>query len=160
MSDYGYQANIATVGAAVPLIASDFEDVLWKPGGITIDWDQITAVGADTPLENGIVIPAGYKYIPTGEILAKITASGKYRIHRTNSADGSQTLERGYCWLVNVHITQLPLPPAIIQSGASDHPGVFNGGTIWRARLKIGGANQATLAQFVAAFPMINFADM
>jgi hypothetical protein len=154
MPTWGRQ-DLGTVGTSIQLIASDFHDVGWKPGGVTIDWDTVTAVGADTLLTGGSTIKAGEKYIPMGEILAKITASGKYGPHRTNAVDGRQTLTPGSCWLMNEDWAQNPVQGSLVTSAATDHPPVFNRGTVWQSRLKVGGANEATLAQLLAAMPGI-----
>lgn len=162
MSDYGYQPNIGQVGVSLQLIASDMHNVRWKVGGVTIDWDTITAVVADTLLPGGTTIKAGQKYIPLGTILAVETSggnAGKYGPHLTTATDGRQTLTRSKCFLLNEDISE-NTPFGLLQGNASDHPGVFDGGTIWRSRLLVGGTGQATLANFLAAFPAIDFADM
>lgn len=160
MSSFGLQ-TLQTVGNAIQLIASDLSNVRWKVAGITFDWSTVAAVsGADVTLTNGTVVKIGQKYIPMGEIVAKITANGQYAVHRTTNTDGSQTLARSYCFLVNEDVVETAVGGAWTTGAPSAHPPVFDGGTIWRARLKIGGSGQATLAQFVAAFPLIDFADV
>jgi hypothetical protein len=157
MTSYGRQV-IGVVGRDVQLIASEFEDVIWKPGGITIDWTAAgiptgTAV-TGTTLTGGTVVPPGARYIPMGTILMEDTGTLKYRPALT--ADGGALL-RGKVYLVNTDILELP-PLGIMSGAAPAHPGVFNAGTIWKARLRVGGTN-VTSAQFEAAFPMINYAE-
>lgn len=160
MSTYGRQ-DLQTVGTSIHLIASDYHDVVWKPGGITIDWTTVTAVaGADVVLVGGTTIKIGEKYLAMGEILAKITASGKYGLHRTNAVDGRQTLVRGECYLLDEDWAQNATGGALVNPTATDHPPVFDTGTVWRARLQVGGANQATFTQFAAAFPNVRVISM
>lgn len=161
MPDYGQQ-TLGIVGSSLQLIASGLSNVRWKVGGITIDWATVTAVGVDTVIGNGTTVKAGQKYIPMGTVLAKITASGKYGPADTSVSDGRQTVgsaQRSNAFLLNEDLVQNP-PLGLIQGNASDHPGVFDGGTIWRARLLVGGTNQITMANFLLAFPAIDFADM
>lgn len=46
----------------------------YKPGGITIDWSTIAAVGSDTTLADSSVIRNGQKYLRYGQIMTKITS--------------------------------------------------------------------------------------
>ena len=166
MADYGQQ-TLQTVGNALQVIASDFEKVNWKAGGITIDWAKVAAVsGSDVTLPNGTVIPIGQKYIDMGTVLVKITSGGTtgyYGPADTTATDGRQTVDatrRGEVYINNEVIAQNPLGGALVQTASSDHPGVFDGGPVWRSRLHIGGTNEPTLANFLAAFPLISFVSM
>jgi hypothetical protein len=77
--------------------------------------------------------------------------TGKIGPHRTNATDGRQTLEAGLCWVSNRTVRE--------DDPVSDHAfELFDGGRIWEARLKVGGANEATLAQVKAAFPRLSYA--
>jgi hypothetical protein len=162
MPSYGPQ-TLQTVGNARQLIASGLENVRWKVGGITMDWATVPAVtGSDVVLLNGTVIKVGEKYLPMGTIVSKITVSGKYGPARTNAADGREVLTRSECFLLNEDISEnAPASTgAIVQGMPSDHPPVFDGGTIWKSLLKVGGTNEVTLANFLIAFPAIDFASM
>lgn len=159
MSDYGYNSNILTTGSNIMLLA-DPDRTRWKVGGITVDWSTVTALGADYTGANGTVYPAGTKMLPMGTVMTKITASGKYGPCDTAASDGRQTLVRSQCFLINEDVAEKPLNGSLLSSGASDHPGVFDGGTIWRGRLLVGGSGQVTFANFVIAFPAIDFASM
>lgn len=59
--------------SVVPTRVSADNNPLYKPGGITIDWSSITAVGADTTLTDGTVIRSGQKFIRYGQVLTKNT---------------------------------------------------------------------------------------
>lgn len=158
MPDYGYY-SIGAVGNSVQVIASDFANVRWKVGGVTIDWDTVTAVADDVTLPNGTVIKKGEKYIPAGTVLAKITASGKYGPADTTETDGRQALARGACYLLNEDVAQNPIL-SLVATGSSDHPGVFDGGTVWNDRLHVGGTNEPTLANLLAAMPLLEVIEM
>lgn len=149
MSSYGRQAS-QTIFIERTQVLADGSDADWKTGGPTIDWSTITPAGTDTPLPDGEVIPAGIRFMQFGEVLARITASGKFGLHRTNAADGRQTLTPGDCFILNKTVRE--------DEAASDHPGVFDGGRVWEARLVVGGTNQTTLALLKAAFPCLSYA--
>jgi hypothetical protein len=67
---YG-QRELGTTGRQIQVIA-DLHDVKWKTGGITIDWATVTAVGADTVLDEGITLPNGKKFLRYGQIMCRI----------------------------------------------------------------------------------------
>lgn len=105
---------------------------------------------------------AGTAVITTG---TAGVSSGTYGPYSSTATDGRQTLARGYCWILNESITELG--PLGQNTFASQHPGVFDGGRVWRARLKIGSDNptsigglQPTPAAFETAFPRVQFVDL
>jgi hypothetical protein len=162
MPTFGRQV-LGSTGRPVQVTADGSPE--WKTGGLTIDWATVTAEATDRTLGDGTVIKAGMKGIEFGTVLAKITASGKYGPAASTAADGRQTLARGACFVLNESVTELG--PLGLGTQAADHPGVFDGGKVWRARLKIGGANptsiggnQPTAAAFDAAFPRIQYVDL
>ncbi|HBY59056.1 MAG TPA: hypothetical protein DEH78_04500, partial [Solibacterales bacterium] len=69
---------------------------------------------------------------------------------------------RGKCFILNE--TVLEEDPS---GQATDHPGVFDGGLVWKARLRLGGQNPAYLgtgaepawSAFETAFPRIRYAE-
>lgn len=58
---------------------------LYKPGGITIDWSTITALGADVTLPDQSVIRSGQKYIRYGQVMCKNTTGTAQTLHGTAS---------------------------------------------------------------------------
>jgi hypothetical protein len=93
------------------------------------------------------------------------TGPGTYGPYSSTATDGRQNLVRGRCFILNETVTELG--PLGLATQATDHPGVFEGGRVWRARLKIGGDNptsigglQPTLSAFETAFPRIRFVDL
>lgn len=89
MPTYGRQV-LATTGIPVMVLA-DLARADWKPGGITIDWSTITAVGADTTLTDGTIIPNGQKGIEYGTILCDIGVAETETI-TVDAAGGTYTL--------------------------------------------------------------------
>lgn len=137
----------------------------WKVGGVTIDWATVTAEVSARTLSDGTVIPAGQKGLELGTVLARITASGRYGPYNSAASDGRQTLTRGQCFVLNESVLELGADGT--GSGPSDHPAVFEGGRVWRARLQLDGANptsiggnEPTTAAFSTAFPRIQFVDL
>lgn len=63
---------IGTTGRDV-CVAADIEDIEWKSGGITLDWNTIAAVVSDTTLPDDNVIKNGQKGLRLGQILCRIT---------------------------------------------------------------------------------------
>lgn len=265
MPTFGRQV-LHTTGIPVMVLAN-LDDPIWKPGGITIDWSTVSAVAADTTLNDGTIIPNGQKGLEYGTILCAkdvqevqtititgtptggtYTVSGNssttvtiaydasaatvqtalralggqysgvvvsgsaggpytltypqgtgdvaqptlgtnsltggtspsvafatstagsntdtYGPYDSTATDGRQNLVRGYCFILN---------ETVLQSGAfgfyqvpTDHPAVFDGGLVWKARLKVGGTNptyinsgsglQPAWTAFETAFPRISYA--
>lgn len=155
MGTYG-RTVIATTGNPITVIADGRTD-WFKVGGVTIDWTTVTAVsGADKTLADGTIVKIGDKYIRYGTVLCKITASGKYGPNDTGASDGRQTLTRGECYILNQTVVMSAL--------GSDHPPVFDGGTVFADRLvnlaiqPTGGTEStgsSTLANILAAFPRV-----
>ena len=115
---------------------------------------QIGAAAADVTLTDGRVVKIGDKYIPEGTVLSQVTATGLFAPADTTASDGRQTVDatqRGKSFVLN---------EAIVKSDpGSDHTGkVFDAGTVFEARLKIGGTGQPTRTNFVAMFPGVAFA--
>lgn len=166
MPTYGRQ-DLGTVGNSLKVLATDMSNARWKVGGATIDWAKVAAVsGADVVLTGGTTIPIGQKYIPAGTVMVKITSGGTagyYGPADTTATDGRQTVDatrRSEVFVLNEDWAQNPQAGALVSSQATDHPPLFDGGTVWRSRLHIGGTNEPTLANFLAAFPAIDFASM
>jgi hypothetical protein len=62
---------IAGTGRDVQVIA-DIDDVDWKTGGITLDWNTIVAAAADAVLADDTPIKLGQKFLRFGQILCRI----------------------------------------------------------------------------------------
>ena len=149
---------LGTVGSSVQLLA-DGESGSKPVGGITVDWSTVAAVsGSDAVLNDGVTVKVGSKYLRYGQLLTKITASGKYGPYDPAAADGRQTLARGSAWLVNRTVVD--------NDPKGDYPEVIDGGTVWFSRLIQVGTGTAslaagpTLANLEATFPKLNYAKV
>jgi hypothetical protein len=155
MSTFG-RRQVATVGRSIRLSA-DGKPVM-KHAGVTIDWSTVAAVaGADVVLSDGVTVYIGEKYLRYGQVITKITASGKYGPYDPGAADGRQTLTIGNVFVVNQTMKETDLH--------SDHPEALYGGLVWKDRLLQSGVGAAslaagpTLANFIAALPQIEYVN-
>lgn len=155
MSSYGRQV-LETTGSQLQLIANG-APVDWKTGGVTIDWDTVTAQATtDVTYNDERTLVVGAKGLRYGTVLARITASGKFGPHGTTAggaiapADGRQTLTSGDCYILNETVFEV--------DANSDHAAVLDGGRVWEARLNAGDTGQPTLAAVKDAFPRLSYA--
>lgn len=89
------------------------------------------------------------------------TSTLTYGPYDSAATDGRQTLTRGRCYILNESL--LEVDPS---GGETNHPAVIDGGTVWKARLRVGQPNSTPLgsgntpswAAFEAAFPRIRYA--
>lgn len=133
----------------------------YKAGGITLDWSLVTAASGNVTLGDGSVILDGQKYLRYGQILTRITASGKYGPYDADLTQGSELLVRGRCFILDQTILQYPSGSSLLSAVNDQIGGVFDGGSVWFARIlqsgvathtKIAGP---TKAEFLAAFPLV-----
>ena len=161
MSTYGRQVLTKT-GRDVMVLA-DLEDAQEKVGGIAVDWGSVAAAGAAAVLTDQTPVAIGEKVLRFGQILCEITATGKYGPFDPAANDGRQNLLRGKCWILNRTVKENGFG-ANINIAVTDHPQVFDGGTVWKPRLIITGGTHSlaagpTVAEFEAAFPRIAYAQ-
>lgn len=71
----------------------------------------------------------------------------------TKGLTGQQALTPGECYVLDQTVFQTP--PLGLVALASDHPAVLEGGLVYLARLQVGGTNQPTFAQLLAAMPRL-----
>lgn len=141
---------LETTGRPILVSADGRPD--WKVGGLTIDWSTVAAVsGSDVTTPDGRVVKIGEKYLRYGQVLNRITASGKYGPADTTLANG-QELTGGGSQSFILNETLLEKDPG------SDHPAAFDGGAVWPDRLLVGTGNAPTLAAVLAALPRLSFA--
>lgn len=160
-----FNASSALVQAAVRALGGAFASsiVTGAAGGpytITLErgsGDVTNLVGTSVDLAGG----AATAVVTTGTAGA---GSGKYAAYDSAATDGRQTLARGHCFILNESVLQTPT--AGLAGVVTDHPAVFAGGLVWKARLKIGSVNpvylgagnQPTVAAFETAFPKVQYA--
>jgi hypothetical protein len=119
-------------------------------------------VAAVTTTATGLTGGAGTATVATA---TGGTAAGTYGPYSSAATDGRQSLARGRCFILNETVTELG--PLGLGTAATDHPAVFEGGRVWRARLKVGVVNPVSIggsapstAEFEAAFPRILYVDL
>ena len=161
MGTYGRQVLTKT-GRDVMVLA-DLQDAQFKVGGITRDWATYTAATAAATLPDQTPIALGEKYSRFGQVECEITATGKYGPYDPAANDGRQNLVRGKCFVNNRTMKENGLGGAALNTTATDHSQVFDGGTAWKARLLMttGAASLATgptVADFETAFPRVGYA--
>lgn len=157
-----YGRTTTNPGGIPVMVLANLDHADWKPGGITLDWSTVTAAASDTTLSDGTIIPSGQKGLQFGTILTKITSGGKFGPYNSGVSDGRQTLTRGACYILNETILQYPAGLGMPGQGATDHPAVFDGGLVWKARLGIdpsGTTTKPSTASFETAFPRISYAQ-
>lgn len=157
-----YGTTSTNPGGMPAMVLANLDQVDWKPGGVTIDWATVTAAAGDTTLADGTIVPSGQKGIQFGTILTKITSGGKFGPYASGASDGRQTLTRGACYILNETVLQYPAGVGMPGQGATDHPAVFDGGLVWKARLGIdagGTTTKPSTAAFETAFPRISYAQ-
>lgn len=91
-----------------------------------------------------------------------LAAGGYYGPYDPAATDGRQTLSRGNCFILNRTVKQNGFG-AVINTQDSDHPQVFDGGTVWKDRvLATTGTHSLaagpTFTEFETAFPRIAYA--
>lgn len=147
MSTYGPN-TIYQGGRGVMALKTIGGDYAPKVGGVTIDWATVVAVSVDTTLADGRVVKAGDKYLRYGQVLTRITASGKFGPYdaATPATDGRQTLTPGECFILNETV--------VMSDPGSDHPAVFDAGTVYRERIT-DVTNAPSIANLRTAFPRV-----
>lgn len=157
-----YGRSLLTTSTILPTRLSSDGSPIYKTGGVTFDWSTVTAVGSDTTLADGSVVKSGLKFLRYGQVLTKITASGKFGPYDSAAGDGRQTLTRGECFLVDETI--LEYGGTGPQTGAQrDQFGVIEGGSVWFDRILQVGTGTAslaagpTLANLNTAFPRLSY---
>jgi hypothetical protein len=151
MATYG-QNTIASIGRSIQVSADGSPE--WKHIGVTIDWTTVAAVaGSDVVFLDGVLVQIGEKALRYGQVLTKITASGKYGPYDPGATDGRQLLVNGEAFILNETARE--------DDVASDHPAVIAGGLVFLSRIIQSGVAAAslalgpTLANLLATFPRL-----
>lgn len=120
----------------------------YKAGGVTVDWTTVPAVsGSAVTYEDGVVVKVGEKAIRYGSVLY-LLSDGRYGLATDTAPSGGY--KRGETYLVNETWLE--------EDNMSAHPGVIDGGRVFRSRILAGGTGQPTLAQIEPALPGIVYA--
>jgi hypothetical protein len=159
-----YNAAATAVQAAIRELGGDYSDVLvtGSAGGpYTVTFptgtgDVVALALGTNGLTGGTTPSATFATGTAGD------ATGTYGPYDSAATDGRQNLARGRCFILNESL--LEVDPS---GAATNHPAVFDGGLVWKARMRVGGLNPATLgtgneptwAAFETAFPRIRYAE-
>lgn len=140
MGTYGRQVLDAASGH--PLQVQADGNPIWHPVGITIDWGEVVAPTADVNIA-GTVVKAGQKYLRHGQVLVKET-TGKWVPYL------GQPLVRSETVILNQLIIENGLL-AGISVKSSDHPGVLDGGLMWKDRVLVNDPDETGVLQVETA---------
>lgn len=166
-SSLAYNASAVAVQAAIRALGfvGASEVTVSKTGFVyTITFpasvENVAAVSVySDPLTSGGTIA-----VTVGTSTQGVTNQGKYGPYDPAATDGRQTLSRGNCFVNNRTVKENGYVSDLQSGGASNHPQVFDGGTVWKPRVLMtaGTASLAdgpTVATFEAAFPRIAYAQ-
>lgn len=120
--------------------------------------DAVTSSAAD--LTGGVGDTFAVTILTT---TAGVETGGEYGPYDPDATDGRQTLSRGKCFILNKTVKQYGHGENI-NNVATDHPQVFDGGTVWKKRIIMTTGTHTlaagpTVTEFEAAFPRIDYAD-
>lgn len=158
MTTWGRQVLTPT---GIPLQVSADGAPQWKSVGATIDWATVAAVtGVDATYGDGTVVKIGRKGLRYGQVMTRITASGKFGPYDPAAVDGRQLLAFGDTFVLNATVLEAGQFPDLGTSRATDHPGFLQGGLVWEDRLlaTTGAASLAagpTFATLYVAMPTL-----
>jgi hypothetical protein len=151
LGTYG-RTSVAGAGTSVEVSADGAPEA--KTGGVTIDWATVAAVaGADVTWNDGVTVKIGEKGLRYGQVITKITASGKYGPYDPAAVDGRQTLTKGEAYILNRSALQL--------EPKDEHPEAIFGGRVFWDRIINSGGGAASLAagpteaNVLATFPRL-----
>lgn len=124
--------------------------------------ESVDNVSAVTVNSSALTTAASTVTVTVGTSTQGASTSGKYGPYDPAATDGRQTLSRGKCFIVNRTVKQNGWG-ANINISATDHPQVFDGGTVWKDRvLATTGTHSLaagpTFTEFETAFPRIAYA--
>jgi hypothetical protein len=151
MATFGF-STVDTIGRSIQVTAGPRPEM--KTAGVTIDWSTVAAVsGSDVTSLDGVVVKIGEKYLRYGQVITRITASGKFGPYDFAAADGRQLVVNGDCFILNESVRELDI--------TSDHPPALEGGKVFLNRVIQSGVATHSLAlgpnfaELMAAMPRL-----
>lgn len=152
--------NLLTTDVVAPTRVSADGEPEYKVGGLTIDWTTVVAVsGSDAALTDGSIIRIGTKFLRYGQVMVKITASGKYGPYDPAAGDGRQTLARGSAYIMDETVLEFSAGIGAISTRNDQFGSAIEGGAMFIDRILQSGVAAAslalgpTLANLEALFP-------
>ncbi len=160
-----YNASSAVVQTAIRSLGGVYAGALvtGSAGGpYTVTFER--GQGNVTNLVSDSTNLAGNTHTATVATGTAGSGTGLFGPYDSAANDGRQALARGHCFILNETVLQTGAQGIV--GVASDHPAVFSGGLVWKARLGIGGVNpsylgtgnQPSVSAFETAFPDIQYA--
>lgn len=133
----------------------------YKAGGITIDWSIVTAASGDQTLADGSIVKDGQKFLRYGQVMTKITTSGKFGPYDPAVTEGRELLVRGNCFILDETVLQYPAGSSLLSPANDQYGSAIEGGKVFLDRIIQSGVASHTLAagptkaELLAAFPGI-----
>jgi hypothetical protein len=159
---FAYGPQAITTDTVQPTRVSADGEPLYKAGGITIDWATVAVLAADLNAPDGSVVKAtgAQKVLRYGQVLTKITASGKFGPYDPAAGDGRQLMARGDAVILDMTVVLFPAGATFPAENDIIGMGI-EGGAVWIDRVLQSGvaahtlALGPTLAEVLALFPLI-----
>lgn len=154
-----YNAAAATVQTELRALGGDYSEVV-VTGSAGGPWTVSFPAEVGNPAQltgSGASLTGGTT--PNVSIATTTPGSagiGKWGPYDSNATDGRQTLARGNCVILNRTVLELGFAGVAV---ASDHPGVIEGGLVWKARIRAGGAGQPSWNNLEAALPRLRYVE-
>jgi hypothetical protein len=120
-------------------------------------------VAAITVDSTDLTVASGTMTVTITTTTSGLAAGGKYGPYDPSATDGRQTLSRGKCFILNKTVKENGYGSSL-NNNVTDHPQVFDGGTVWKKRIIMTTGTHSlaagpTVTEFEAAFPRIDYAD-
>lgn len=161
-----WNSTVAQTQTAMDAIFGAGNTVVSGSGGLNANVQTITFQGALQDLAP-IVLTTDSTGLTGGTVAAAVVVAGsdygKFGPYDPAATDGRQTLTRGECFVLNETDLQSGLISGL-PTGATDNPGVFDGGRVWKDRLLVTTGSHSlaagpTFTEFEAAFPNVSYVE-
>lgn len=124
--------------------------------------ESVDNVAAITVNSTGLTTAATTVTVTIGTSTQGASTSGYYGPYDPTATDGRQTLSRGRCFILNRTVKENGYV-AGLGTQETDHPQVFDGGTVWKDRILMTTGTHSlaagpTVSEFESAFPRIAYA--
>lgn len=151
-----YNASAAVVQAALEALVGSGNVTVGKTGFVyTLTFDAALNNLSAVTVASGSLTSGGSVTVTIATTTEGVANAGKFGPYDAGATDGRQTLSRGKCYILNATVVVPPTAAGI--PAVTDHPGVIEGGLVWKARLRVGGTGQPAWNTFEAAFPRIRY---
>lgn len=157
-----YGPQTISANKIFPTRVSADGEPLYKAGGFTLDFTTVAvlAVTANYPDGSQVIADGAQKVLRYGQVLTKITASGKFGPYDPGAADGRQLFARGDIVILDSTLLMIPAGGSFPTENDIQGQGI-EGGAVYIDRVLQSGvaahtlALGPTLAEIVANFPLL-----